>query len=131
MMDLDGFKSVNDIYGHAVGDEVLRRLSGRLRRGLRATDTAARIGGDEFAWILPRVSGRPAVQRMVRNRLAAVQGRLAIDKQQIEIGISAGIAIYPDDGRDGDTLTRHADSAMYSAKREGRGLAFHLSRRKR
>src|SRR5437899_9652357 len=67
IMDLDGFKAVNDTYGHAVGDEVLRRLPKRLRAGMRATDTVARLGGDEFAWILPHVNGRAAAQRMVRK----------------------------------------------------------------
>jgi diguanylate cyclase (GGDEF)-like protein/PAS domain S-box-containing protein len=117
MLDLDGFKSVNDTYGHAVGDELLRRMSARLRQGMRSTDTAARIGGDEFAWILPRVTGRPAAQRMVRKRLAAVQGGISIDRQKIDIGVSAGIAMYPDDGRDADRLIRHADAAMYATKR--------------
>jgi diguanylate cyclase (GGDEF)-like protein/PAS domain S-box-containing protein len=127
MLDLDGFKAVNDAYGHAAGDELLKEIADRLRMGLRATDTAARLGGDEFAWILPRVSGRPAAERMVRQRLAALQGAFRVLNERVDIGVSAGIAMYPDDGRDVDTLMRNADSAMYSAKREGRGLVFYLS----
>src|SRR5262249_54164170 len=71
MLDLDGFKSVNDAFGHAAGDEVLKVMAGRLSADMRATDTAARIGGDEFAWVLPRVTGRRAVDRLVANRVTA------------------------------------------------------------
>jgi diguanylate cyclase (GGDEF)-like protein/PAS domain S-box-containing protein len=127
MLDLDGFKAVNDAFGHPVGDELLKQVAQRLREGLRATDTAARIGGDEFAWILPRVSGRESAQAMVRKRLSRLHGTYSVRNQKFEIGVSAGIALYPDDGRDVDTLMRNADSAMYSAKREGRGLVFHLT----
>ncbi|HXN91324.1 MAG TPA: sensor domain-containing diguanylate cyclase [Candidatus Sulfotelmatobacter sp.] len=126
MLDVDGFKAVNDAYGHATGDGVLKQLADRLKRG-RATDTAARLGGDEFAWILPRVSGRAGVQRMVRRRLNLVQQPVVVEKQSIPIHISAGIAIYPDDGRDVDRLIRRADSAMYTAKRDSRAAALNLS----
>jgi len=124
ILDLDGFKEVNDSYGHVVGDELLRELAGRLRAGLRATDTAARIGGDEFAWVLPKVAGRRAAERMVRKRLKALQVTFSIDLECIEVRVSAGVALYPDDGRDVDTLMRFGDSAMYSAKREGRGTTL-------
>jgi diguanylate cyclase (GGDEF)-like protein/PAS domain S-box-containing protein len=127
MLDLDGFKAVNDAFGHPVGDELLKQVAYRLQEGLRATDTAARFGGDEFAWILPRVAGREAVQVMVRRRLSRLHGAYSVRNRKIEVGVSAGIALYPDDGRDVDTLMRNADSAMYSAKREGRDLVFHLT----
>ena len=127
MLDLDGFKAVNDAFGHSVGDEVLQTLGGRLREGLRASDTAARIGGDEFAWVMPRVASRRAVQSTVRRRLRAVQQPVVVRRRKITIGVSAGIALYPDDARDADTLIRHADSAMYAAKREGRDVVFHLA----
>jgi diguanylate cyclase (GGDEF)-like protein/PAS domain S-box-containing protein len=119
MLDLDGFKAVNDAFGHAVGDEVLKELGSRLRKGLRATDTAARIGGDEFAWIMPRVTNKDGVRRTVRKRLAAVQKPLAAGREKIAVGVSAGIALYPEDGRSADALMRHADAAMYSVKRVG------------
>lgn len=118
MLDLDGFKAVNDTHGHAFGDDVLRALAFRLRDGLRATDTAARLGGDEFAWILPRVTSRAAVGRMVSRRLAAARHDLLVRRRQVDLGISAGIALYPDDGRDTDTLLRRADDRMYAAKRQ-------------
>jgi diguanylate cyclase (GGDEF)-like protein len=91
-----------------------------LRKGLRATDTAARIGGDEFAWILPGVASRAAVRSTVRKRLAAAQQPMTVGKQKIHVRVSAGVAVYPDDGQHADALMRHADSAMYSAKRDGR-----------
>lgn len=122
MLDLDGFKSVNDAYGHAAGDGVLKVVASRLSEGMRASDTAARIGGDEFAWILPRVASRRAVDRMIRKRLGAAQGRIAVDGGRTDIGVSAGIALYPDDGRDADSLIRHADAAMYGSKRSGRSM---------
>lgn len=127
MLDLDGFKDVNDAHGHAVGDQVLKKLAGRLCKELRATDTSARIGGDEFALVLPRIAGTTAAERMVRKRLGDLQGVYTIGRRRIVIGASAGVAMYPHDGSDADTLLRHADSAMYFAKREGRGVAFYPS----
>lgn len=117
MLDLDGFKSVNDAFGHAAGDEVLKVMAGRLSADMRATDTAARIGGDEFAWVLPRVTGRRAVDRLVANRVTAACEPIVVDGARVDLGVSAGVAIYPDDGRDADSLIRHADAAMYSTKR--------------
>jgi diguanylate cyclase len=117
MLDVDGFKAINDSLGHATGDAVLREVGSRLRLGLRATDSAARLGGDEFAWILPRVSSRRSVEAMVRKRLAVAQEPVNLDGQTIEVGLSAGIALYPDDGQDPDTLMRRADRAMYTVKR--------------
>ncbi|HET7421688.1 MAG TPA: diguanylate cyclase [Candidatus Dormibacteraeota bacterium] len=117
MLDLDDFKALNDAYGHAFGDDVLRMLGIRLRHGLRASDTAARLGGDEFAWMLPTVASRAAVQAMVRKRLAVARRQLFVGRRKVDLGISAGIAIFPDDGRDADALMRQADAAMYTAKR--------------
>lgn len=130
MLDLDGFKEINDEHGHSVGDEVLKEMGHRLSARLRATDTAARLGGDEFAWILPRISSRDSVQRTVSKRLAAAREPMLARGHELQVGITAGIAVYPDDGRDVDTLLRHADLAMYSAKRHGLAVAFHLPRRR-
>lgn len=123
MLDLDGFKSINDTRGHAAGDLVLREVGGRLRLGLRATDTAARLGGDEFAWILPHVTSRRSVQAMVRRRLALAQGPVNFDGESIDVGVSAGIALFPEDGQDPDALMHHADRAMYTVKRRHHGAA--------
>ena len=117
MLDLDGFKAINDTRGHATGDAVLKEVATRLRLGLRATDSAARLGGDEFGWILPRVTSRRSVEAMVRKRLAVAQEPVNLDGDTIDVGVSAGIAMYPDDGQDTDSLIRRADRAMYSVKR--------------
>lgn len=117
MLDLDRFKAINDQHGHATGDAVLKAVAERLGHGLRATDTAARLGGDEFAWILPKVTSRRAVEATVRKRLAVVRQPVVIDGDSIDVGVSAGIALYPEDGRDTDALMRGADGAMYSRKR--------------
>jgi diguanylate cyclase len=124
MLDLDRFKSVNDAYGHVAGDALLRQLSARLQSRLRATDTVARIGGDEFAWILPHVAGPQAAFRKARALLQAMPRRYSFDGNQVEIGISAGMALFPDDAGDVDTLMRQADLALYTAKRQGGGLAL-------
>jgi diguanylate cyclase (GGDEF)-like protein/PAS domain S-box-containing protein len=126
MLDLDRFKLVNDTFGHAVGDVVLKEFAARLTARLRTTDTAARLGGDEFAWILPGVADRAAAARLVRRRLPTLNGSLSIDRERIEIPVSAGMALYPDDGDNVDKLIRQADLALYSAKRDGRGFAPHV-----
>ena len=117
MLDVDGFKAINDTRGHTTGDAVLKEVASRLRLGLRATDSAARLGGDEFAWILPGVTGRRSVEAMVRKRLAVAQEPVKIDREEIDVGLSAGVAIYPEDGEDTDKLMRRADAAMYAIKR--------------
>lgn len=124
MLDLDGFKTINDSFGHVAGDKILRRLGANLESGLRSTDTVARLGGDEFAWILPLVAGPEAAIRRVRALLRSVARSYSIDSKKIEVGISAGLALYPDDGLHADELMRHADLALYTAKRQGGGLAF-------
>lgn len=118
MMDVDWFKAINDAYGHLVGDQVLRKLALRLTFPLRASDTIARIGGDEFAWILPRVASRDSAARIVRKLLHTNVGNLVVGPQLIEVFVSTGMALYPDDGDDTDTLIRNADLALYAAKRK-------------
>ena len=123
VLDLDKFKLVNDTFGHAQGDVVLKQLAARLVERMRATDTAARLGGDEFAWILPRMAGRAAAEHMVRDWLRAIDGTYSIRRKRIELAVSAGMALYPEDGGDAATLMRQADGALYSAKRSGGGFA--------
>ena len=124
MLDLNGFKTVNDSFGHVAGDEILRKLSAQLQAGLRSTDTVARIGGDEFAWILPNMAGPEAAVRRVRTLLGAVVRTYRFDGKRVQVGVSAGMALFPDDGRHPDALMRHADLALYTAKRQGGGLAY-------
>jgi diguanylate cyclase (GGDEF)-like protein len=122
MLDLDRFKLVNDAFGHAIGDAVLKAFAIRLSGSLRASDTAARLGGDEFATILPGVGDRKAAERMVRKLLRALREPVTIRARRFEISVSAGLALYPEDGTNADRLIRRADLALYAAKREGRGL---------
>ncbi len=122
MMDLDGFKTVNDSYGHAVGDQVLRVFFGYMAQGLRATDFLARYGGDELTLIMSQ-SALPAailvtdkiVEKMKKFHFTAPDGKI------IELGVSGGIAIYPVHGRTATDLLRAADEALYCAKRYNRG----------
>jgi diguanylate cyclase (GGDEF)-like protein/PAS domain S-box-containing protein len=122
MLDIDKFKGLNDAFGHAAGDAALKKFAARLAYGLRATDTAARLGGDEFAWILPGVSDRAGAERMVRKLLKGLKMRFSVAGQSVAIKVSAGIAVYPEDGRDVDRLMRRADAHLYSTKRSGDGF---------
>lgn len=116
-LDLDGFKEVNDRHGHDVGDGVLREVGRRLRLGVRQSDTVARLGGDEFVVLLPGACNREAASRIadsLRNRLRAP---FMVPDAEVVLDASVGIACFPDDGDEADTLISHADHAMYAAKR--------------
>jgi diguanylate cyclase (GGDEF)-like protein len=120
-LDLDGFKNVNDRFGHATGDAVLVEVANRLRDAIRDVDFLCRIGGDEFVILLPAIS--PAEAAMVAERIIArVSERIEIDRAHLYIGISVGSACAPDDGETADELLRSADRAMYAAKRRGKGV---------
>jgi diguanylate cyclase (GGDEF)-like protein/PAS domain S-box-containing protein len=123
LLDLDNFKEVNDSFAsHYIGDRVLRAVADRLRTQLRASDTVARLGGDEFAMVLLGVDGEQGAAQAAAKVLAAFEAPFEVEGRTLRIGASVGIAIYPDHGADADTLVRRADSAMYAAKRSGRGL---------
>lgn len=124
LMDLDGFKDINDAYGHHVGDVLLQEVSVRLRTGLRESDTVARLGGDEFAVLLPEtdVAGALAAARTLR---ASLDAPLTIEGVRMPISSSVGVSLFPAHGEDPLTLLRRADIAMYAAKRRGAGVAFY------
>ncbi len=130
MLDVDRFKSINDTFGHIAGDALLRQIAAQLQTGLRSTDTVARIGGDEFAWILPHAADPAAALRKVRMLLRTMPSTYSFEGKLIEVAISAGLALFPDDGEDADALMRSADLALYTAKRQGGGLAV-VSQRSR
>ena len=117
VIDLDRFKEINDTLGHHVGDRVLNEISTRLLHCLRKSDTVARLGGDEFALIIPETEAAQAIQ-FAKKISMAINEVLIIDNQNLYIGASIGISMYPEDGIDSDTLVRYADIAMYSAKQD-------------
>lgn len=119
-MDLDHFKRINDTLGHDIGDEVLVQVSKRLSKVIRETDTLARIGGDEFVFILTNIPKDEIVHEMINRMIRVVNKPLHVKKQTIRVGCSLGIAFYPEDGTDSDTLYKNADIAMYEAKGKGR-----------
>jgi len=118
-IDLDGFKRVNDRYGHETGDAVLRTAAGRIRASLRASDFAARYGGDEFTVMLPFIESDIDAAFVAEKLRISISAPLEIDGADVSVGASVGVALFPEDGRDADTLTLRADEAMYRAKRRG------------
>lgn len=120
-MDLDRFKLVNDTLGHAAGDEMLIEVSQRLLNKVRAADTVARMGGDEFTVLLPRLKNSDAAAVVAQGIIHELLKPLTLRGEEIRVGASIGIAIYPGDGENYATLTRRADAAMYEAKKSGRG----------
>jgi diguanylate cyclase (GGDEF)-like protein len=126
LLDLDRFKDINDTLGHPVGDVVLRKVSRRLEDCLRSSDTVARLGGDEFA-ILTSYIERSQVESFINRIIKDVEKVITVDEQKLYVGLSVGIASYPKDGLDADTLIQHADIAMYSAKRENKNQEFYDS----
>jgi diguanylate cyclase (GGDEF)-like protein/PAS domain S-box-containing protein len=119
-LDLDRFKVVNDTLGHPVGDTLLQAVSQRLKACLREGDTLSRIGGDEFMLLLPLIHSRDNVIFIAEKVLAALKAPFNIEGNEIFIGVSVGIALYPEDGDNRETLIKHADIAMYHAKDHGR-----------
>lgn len=124
MLDLDGFKLINDRYGHATGDRLLVAVADRLKQIMRGEDTLARLGGDEFVLVL-RVQDTEELESAMRRILSALSSAYIIDGIGIHISASIGVTLYPNDNEDAETLLRHADQAMYKAKQRGRDC-FHL-----
>jgi len=119
-LDLDGFKPINDQFGHAAGDELLITITLRLKEVLRAEDTLARLGGDEFVLICTDLSQSEEIHIVLDRVLAAVSSPILIEDASVSVSASIGVTLYPGDDADPDTLLRHADQAMYLAKDAGK-----------
>ncbi|MET0091259.1 MAG: EAL domain-containing protein [Candidatus Thiodiazotropha sp.] len=124
-LDLDGFKPVNDNYGHEVGDKLLVEVAQRLNSHMRDSDTVARLGGDEFVMLLTNLHSVQECEQALTRLLETMYASYRVDGRTILISASIGVSLYPYDNGDPDTLLRHADQAMYRAKDEGRNR-FHL-----
>lgn len=114
--DLNGFKPINDSHGHALGDRVLQTVGRRLLNATREGDFAARVGGDEFAVVLTSVSDISSAEQAAARLVSAVAGQIHLEGKDLTVGLSAGIALYPDHGRAAEPLVERADRAMYAAK---------------
>jgi diguanylate cyclase (GGDEF)-like protein len=123
-IDLDRFKPINDQHGHKVGDEVLREIAARLTRSLRQSDLVARQGGDEFLVLLTASSGIVNSEVVAAKLKEAIEAPIVVEGSAHHVGASIGIAHYPEDGADLDTLIERADAAMYHVKKSGRGSHF-------
>ncbi|OGU08392.1 MAG: diguanylate cyclase [Geobacteraceae bacterium GWC2_58_44] len=124
-LDLDHFKHVNDSLGHAVGDQLLQSVAKRLQRCVRLSDTVSRQGGDEFVVLLTEIDEVQDAVLTAEKVIEAMARPHVVTGNQLHVTISIGISIYPDDGRDVETMLRNADTAMYQAKKTGRNH-FHL-----
>ena len=120
-LDLDRFKQINDTLGHAAGDSLLQLAAERIRLSLRESDIVARIGGDEFTVVLPRITHSRDAGQVAANLIAALGKPFEIDGQKLYAGGSVGIALFPEDGDTAEDLLKRADTAMYRAKELGRG----------
>jgi diguanylate cyclase (GGDEF)-like protein len=123
LLDLDGFKSVNDSQGHDAGDLLLKQVASRLVHALRDSDYIARLGGDEFLVVIPQVSDRETAARVAEKLIAAIARPYSLGEQDARITTSIGISLFPEDGRDREVLMKGADLALYQAKDEGRNKA--------
>jgi len=119
-IDLDGFKEVNDAYGHHIGDELLILIADKMKQILRETDLISRLGGDEFTVILERIHSREDVAKIAKKLCDLLTFPSKISEYEIQISASIGISLYPMDGLDTETLVKAADEAMYAAKSGGR-----------
>lgn len=118
-LDINNFKGINDAHGHSAGDQVLCMIAQRLESCVRETDTVARIGGDEFTVLLTDIHSRDAVSRKIEQIFTVMAKPLCDEFSGLKVPLcSIGVAYYPDDGEDADTLLRHADGEMYRIKRQ-------------
>ncbi|GAA5178617.1 hypothetical protein GCM10025771_18200 [Niveibacterium umoris] len=130
LLDLDDFKIINDSDGHAVGDAVLATIAHRLRLAVRDTDTVARVGGDEFVVLLPDIDSAQSAEAIAAKVLATVREPVTSDQRDYLLGVSIGIALFPEHASAGEALMQRADAAMYRAKALGGRSAVFATRAK-
>lgn len=126
-IDLDEFKPVNDIYGHAVGDLLLKEVAVRIQKCMRESDTVARLGGDEFVVLLPIIEAEQDASIVAEKIRHALNQPFDLAGNRPHISSSIGIAIYPEHGSEERTLLKNADLAMYCAKENGRNMVKSFS----
>ncbi|MEA1917371.1 MAG: EAL domain-containing protein [Campylobacterota bacterium] len=119
-IDLDHFKGINDSFGHNIGDLILVEISVRMKSKMRDIDTLSRLGGDEFCIILENINDIDEVTKIITDGMGIVKKPLLINNQTFYLGMSVGVALYPNDGNDANMLLKNADAAMYKAKDDGR-----------
>lgn len=119
-LDLDGFKAINDQYGHAEGDKLLLEIARRMQTAIRANDTVGRIGGDEFILLLSNLENIDEYQIVLQRLIDEINKPIQISNAQVQVGASIGVTLYPTDNSEPDLLLRHSDQAMYQAKNQGR-----------
>lgn len=124
-LDLDGFKAINDLHGHDVGDRVLITIAERLKSALRDGDTLARIGGDEFVAVITSMEKLANIELVLQRLVSAAAEYLNLDNRVLQVTASIGVTLFPQDGVDAEQLIRHADQAMYIAKQVGKNR-YHL-----
>lgn len=124
MIDMDGLKPVNDHHGHQAGDAAIREMGRRIQGGVRSSDTAARLGGDEFGVVLPQVDSRQDALATARRVSEQCNGIYQLGDQTLPLGASIGVAIYPHDGNELESLLESADRAMYCEKRTKKDTAL-------
>lgn len=122
VIDMDGLKPINDVYGHRAGDAALKEIANRLLAQSRQADTVARFGGDEFAMILADVKDHESARSALARITDFCTGHFEYGGNQLPIGVSAGLAIFPNDGDDPESLLEHADQLMYTSKRGKKGF---------
>lgn len=123
-IDLDKFKSINDTYGHGIGDKVLQKVAARLQTCVRDEDTVSRVGGDEFLCLLMEVDEDANVAKIADSMIEKISETCELNDIKLSVKPSIGIAIYPRDGASAEVLLKNADAAMYKAKQESNGYVF-------
>lgn len=125
VIDVDHFKSINDLHGHVVGDEVLKEIAKRMKSTIRDSDTIARLGGDEFTIILEGIENSEDCRRVAEKILETIRNPFILDSKIINLSVSIGISLFPADGQDVATLIKYADIAMYDIKKTRNGYQFY------